>query len=85
MITTYLQGLRHRFAATPVRIVAILPGVVDTKMTESMPTGPLFVVAKDIVKALSTGRDVVYTPWFWRYIMLIIRWLPWHVFKRLNI
>ena len=85
MITTYLQGLWHRFAATPVRIVAILPGMVDTKMTESMPKGPLFVVAKDIVKALSTGRDVVYTPWFWRYIMLIIRLIPERIFKKMSV
>lgn len=89
LVTTYLQGLRHRFSATPVRIVTILPGMVDTKMTEDMPKGPLFsapeTVAEDIVRALGSNRDVVYTPWFWRYIMMIIRSLPWPIFKRLNV
>jgi hypothetical protein len=29
------------------------------------------------------GRDIVYTPWYWRYVMLIIRLIPEPIFKRL--
>jgi len=32
-----------------------------------------------------SGRDVAYFPWFWRYIMLIIRHIPERIFKRMNI
>jgi hypothetical protein len=30
-------------------------------------------------------RNVIYTPFFWRYIMLIIRNIPEPIFKKLKI
>ena len=42
-------------------------------------------VAGDIVKAIDKGRDVVYTPGYWRYIMWVIRLIPESLFKRLSI
>jgi short-subunit dehydrogenase len=55
-------------------------------MTQNMPKGPLWSsperVAKDIVKAVARGRGEIYTPWFWRYIMWIIRGLPDRVFHK---
>ena len=46
-------------------------------MTASFTKGPLWSrpekVAEDIVRALERGFGVVYTPWFWRWIMAIIR------------
>jgi len=79
-VSTFLAGLRHRLAATDVRVIDIRPGFVDTPMTAAFDKGPLWAqpekVAADIVRAIETGRAVVYTPWFWRYIMLIIRNLP---------
>ena len=37
------------------------------------------------LKVVGTGRRIVYTPWFWWPIMMIIRHLPWFVFRRLKI
>jgi len=31
------------------------------------------------------GEAVVYVPWFWRYIMLIICHIPERVFKKLSL
>ena len=87
----FLEGLQHKYAATPVRIVRVKPGFVDTPMTAAIEGkgGPLWAtpdrVAGDIVRAVSRGRRVVYTPWFWWVIMMIIRHLPWFVFRRLKI
>ena len=55
-------------------------------MTASFTKGPLWArperVAKDIVRALDSGFGVVYTPWFWRWIMAIIRLVPERIFVR---
>jgi short-subunit dehydrogenase len=41
--------------------------------------------AADIAKAIQRRRDVIYTAFFWRYIMLIIRSIPEWLFKRLKL
>ena len=38
-----------------------------------------------IARSLSRPEDIVYVPWFWRYIMWIIRMIPEPVFKRLKL
>jgi decaprenylphospho-beta-D-erythro-pentofuranosid-2-ulose 2-reductase len=40
-------------------------------------------IAPGIVRAIEGSSDVVYLPWFWRWIMLIVRLIPERVFKRL--
>lgn len=85
-----LEGLAQKYAGTAVRIITVKPGFVDTPMTAGIAKGgPLWAspdrVAADIERAVAKGRRVVYTPWFWWPIMLIIRHLPWFVFRRLKI
>jgi short-subunit dehydrogenase len=88
-LSLYLQGLRNRLFASGVRVITIKPGFVDTAMTYGLPG--LFLVAsphdigKRIVAALDKSADVVYLPWFWRYIMLIIKHVPEPIFKRMKL
>lgn len=88
-LSLYLQGLRNRLFASGVRVITVKPGFVDTAMTYGMPR--LFLVASPqyigerIVLALGKSADVIYLPWFWRYIMLIIKSIPEVVFKRLKL
>jgi short-subunit dehydrogenase len=42
-------------------------------------------VARACLAAGRAGREVVYVPWFWRWIMLVIRAIPERIFKRLNL
>jgi len=85
----FLQGLRNRLAATNVHVMTVKPGFVDTPMTEGLEG--LFLVASpeavanDIVKAFNKKKDILYTPWFWRYIMLIIKNIPERIFKKLKL
>jgi short-subunit dehydrogenase len=85
-VTRFLQGLRHRLHAFGVQVVDIRPGFVDTPMTASFPKGPLWAtparVAQDIERALDRGVAELYTPWFWRWIMLVVRMLPMSIFHR---
>ena len=88
-LSLYLQGLRNRLFVSGVRVITIKPGFVDTAMTFGL--SGLFLVASPqnvgerIVGALGKSADVVYLPWFWRYIMLIIKHIPEPIFKRLKL
>lgn len=88
-ITTFLQGLRNRLCPAGVSVTTIKPGFVDTPMTRHLPKGPLFAsaasVGSRIHRAMERGESVVYTPWFWRFIMLVIQHIPETVFKRLRL
>jgi len=67
----------------------VKPGFVDTPMTANLPKNPLFAsperVAKDIVRAIDQKKCVLYTPWFWRWIMLLIQWIPEPIFRKLKL
>lgn len=88
-LNTMLEGLRGRLREHGVSVINIKPGMVDTPMTAHLQRSPLFAdkqsVALDITKAILRGKSTtIYTPWFWRYIMLVIRALPPAVMDRLN-
>jgi decaprenylphospho-beta-D-erythro-pentofuranosid-2-ulose 2-reductase len=89
MVTTFTSGLRQRLTSRGVNVVTIKPGFVDTPMTASFKKGLLWAqpntVAKQIVKAIDQKKSVVYTPGFWRWIMLIIQHIPNVVFKRIKL
>lgn len=88
-VTAFLSGLRQRLGRHGVNVVTIKPGFVDTPMTQDFKKGPLWAqpasVAHGIVKAIDRRRSVVYLPWFWEVIMLIIRSIPEAVFKRVQL
>jgi len=54
-----------------------------------MKKGLLFAqprkVGKGIYQAMMKGKEVVYLPWFWRPIMMIIKSIPESVFKKVSI
>jgi decaprenylphospho-beta-D-erythro-pentofuranosid-2-ulose 2-reductase len=85
-LSNFASGLRHRLFSKGVRVITIQPGFVDTPMTTKFEKSPLWVgaerIAVDIERALERGFGVVYTPWFWRWIMLLIRHLPEQLFIR---
>lgn len=88
--TAYLSGLRHRLCKAGVNVLTVKPGFVNTKMTEGMDlpeklTAQPAEVARDIYKAQQKGKAVLYTKWFWKYIMMIIIHLPDFVFKKTNL
>lgn len=87
-VSAFLEGLRGRMAASGVSVVDIRPGFVDTPMTADIPKNPLFASAADVgqrvYRAICRGEDVVYTPWFWRWIALLLQCIPRAIFKRLN-
>ncbi len=85
-VTQFASGLRARMAKCGIAVVTIKPGVVDTPMTSGIKKGPLTAkaekVGRRIYVAMLKGEDVVYTPWFWGPIMLVIRTIPEGIFKK---
>jgi decaprenylphospho-beta-D-erythro-pentofuranosid-2-ulose 2-reductase len=88
-VTAFTSGLRQRLYPKGVRVVTIKPGFVSTPMTAAFKKGALWAtaasVAADIERAMDRGNAVIYTPWFWRPIMWIIRSVPETAFRRLRL
>jgi len=90
LVTRYAQGLQHRLAASAVRVVLIKPGPTDTPMTahlksQGVALAPVAAVAARITGAIARGSLVCHAPAKWSLIMLVIRHLPWFVFRKMDI
>lgn len=88
--TAYLSGLRNYLFQFGVHVLTVQPGFVKTKMTEGLPlpkpvTAMPEQVATDIYNAYKKKKNVIYTLWMWRWIMLIIKTIPEGIFKRLKL
>ena len=89
-LTAYLSGLRNRLYDAQVHVLTVKPGFVATKMTEHIVlpeklTAQPKEVAKDIYNAQQKGKNVLYTKWIWRWVMLIIKMIPEWTFKGMSI
>lgn len=89
-LTAYLSGLRSRMFKSGVNVLTIKPGFVNTPMTYGMPLPKPLVaspekVGGDIYKAMVAGKSVIYTPFYWRFIMAIVKAIPEFIFKKLKI
>ena len=89
-IESYASGVRAKLFRRKVHVLIVKPGFVATAMTANLNLPALLTasaerVALDIQRAIDIRKNILYTPWFWIYIMLIIRWLPEPMFKRLKL
>jgi decaprenylphospho-beta-D-erythro-pentofuranosid-2-ulose 2-reductase len=88
--TAYLSGLRNRLFRNGVHVLTVKPGFVYTRMTDNLPLPALLTatpdqVASDIYRAVLKKTNVIYTRWFWRWIMLLIRNIPEPIFKKMKL
>jgi short-subunit dehydrogenase len=87
-VAAYCSALRQRLTRSGVGVLLVKPGFVDTPMTAALPKGRLWAapetVAEKIVTAVDRRRTTVYVPWFWRWIMLVVRSIPESVFRRMR-
>jgi hypothetical protein len=88
-VNVFLSGIRNDIGSDTIRIMTIKPGFVSTPMTAHLKQSFLFVkpdfIAKEVIRGIEQGIDVMYIPSFWRLIMMIIRALPEKIFMKLNI
>lgn len=88
-LNIFLQGLRNRLSPQNITVLTVKPGFMDTAMTYGRQG--MFLIAspqkvgKAIVEAVDSRKNVIYVPWFWRLIMMIICAIPESLFKRLKL
>lgn len=82
------EGMALKLAARGVKVLVVKPGFVDTKMTAVFSKGLLWASAAEvggmIAAAVKAGRSgTIYTPGWWRLIMLVVKFAPGFVVRRM--
>jgi len=86
-LSTYLEALDHKFHSAGLSVLCVKPGFVRTGMTAGLKAPPFAgepgQVAREVVRAMDRNKPVLYTPSIWRLVMLVIRWLPRFVMRKI--
>lgn len=87
-LVSFYESLRHRYSNRELRVQLYQPGFLATNLTHGMdlpmrPTDPA-AVARKVVSRLSRGSSLRYVPTKFTLIALIVRSLPWFLFRRMR-
>ena len=87
-LATYLEALRNRLTRYGVNVLTVKPGFVKTDMLAAAQRVMFPITAEkaadDIYRAIRARKQQVYTPWFWSWIMFVIRNMPSILFRRMS-
>jgi short-subunit dehydrogenase len=87
-LSRYLEALDHKFRSQGLATIDIKPGFVKTGMTAGLKPPPFAgepeAVAARVIRAIERREPLVYTPFPWRWVMLLIRHLPRFVMRRIG-
>lgn len=88
LLSTLGEGMALSLKDKGVKVLVVKPGFVDTKMTAAFRKSALWASAADvagaITKAVKAGRSgVLYTPRFWQFIMLVVKFAPGFIVRRM--
>jgi decaprenylphospho-beta-D-erythro-pentofuranosid-2-ulose 2-reductase len=85
----FYLGLGEALREYGVRVLVIRPGQVRTRMSAHLKEAPLTVdkeqVANLAVSAAAKGKELVWAPPTFRYVMMILRHIPRPIFRKLPI
>ncbi|MGJ7908959.1 decaprenylphospho-beta-D-erythro-pentofuranosid-2-ulose 2-reductase [Actinopolyspora sp. H202] len=83
----FYTGLTEALRPSGIKVTVVRPGHVKSKMTEGLKEAPLAQtpeqVAEIVVNSVRKGRELVWAPAQFRYVMSVLRHLPRAVFRRL--
>lgn len=87
-LESYCHSLQHAAFGSKLSIEILRPGYVDTGMTFGkkllFPVVSAESVAKIITAALRSPKRLRYAPFYWRFIVMALRSLPWRIYARLG-
>jgi short-subunit dehydrogenase len=87
-LSSYLEGLDHRFHSAGLSVLCVKPGFVKTGMTAGLKPPPFAgepqKVARDVVRAMDRRKTLLYTPRIWGLILFVIRRLPRFVMRKIG-
>lgn len=85
----FYLGLSEALREYGVRVLVIRPGQVRTRMSAHIKEAPLTVdkeyVANLAVTASAKGKELVWAPAAFRYVMMVLRHIPRTIFRKLPI
>jgi decaprenylphospho-beta-D-erythro-pentofuranosid-2-ulose 2-reductase len=85
----FYLGLGEALKPFGVNVLVIRPGQVRTRMSAHVKEAPLTVdkeyVADLAVTASAKGKDLVWAPGAFRYVMMVLRHIPRPIFRKLPI
>ncbi len=85
----FYLGLSEALREFGVRVLVIRPGQVRTRMSAHVKEAPLTVdkeyVANLAVTAAAKGKELVWAPAAFRYVMMVLRHIPRSIFRKLPI
>ncbi|SNW20527.1 short chain dehydrogenase [Mycolicibacterium thermoresistibile] len=85
----FYLGLGEALREYGVRVLVIRPGQVRTRMSAHIKEAPLTVdkeyVANLAVTAAAKGKELVWAPGAFRYVMMVLRHIPRPIFRKLPI
>jgi decaprenylphospho-beta-D-erythro-pentofuranosid-2-ulose 2-reductase len=85
----FYLGLGEALREFGVHVLVIRPGQVRTRMSAHVKEAPMTVdkeyVADLAVTAAAKGKDLVWAPGAFRYVMMVLRHIPRPIFRRLPI
>jgi short-subunit dehydrogenase len=87
-LTSYLESLRNRLSRRGVHVLTVKAGFVKTDMLKAAQKVMFPITAEkaadDIYAAFKAKKQQIYTPWFWTWIMLVVRNIPSVIFRRMS-
>jgi decaprenylphospho-beta-D-erythro-pentofuranosid-2-ulose 2-reductase len=85
----FYLGLGEALREFGVRVLVIRPGQVRTRMSAHIKEAPLTVDKEDVaelaVNAAARGKELVWAPPAFRYVMIVLRHIPRAIFRKLPI
>lgn len=85
-LEVYARALRHELEPRGVHVSVIALGYVATSQSYGMrlmfPVAEPAAVAEYAIR-VAQGGGKHYYPWFWYWVVLLLRMLPWRVYLRL--
>lgn len=88
-LESYFESLRHALCATNIRVQFYVLGYLDTNLAfgveTSLPRAAPERLAQRVLRNLPLDFGSAFYPWFWRPVSLVLRALPWVIFRRLSL
>ena len=85
----FYLGLGEALREYGVRVLVIRPGQVRTRMSAHIKEAPLTVDKEDVaelaVTSAAKGKELVWAPPTFRYVMMVLRHIPRPIFRKLPI
>jgi short-subunit dehydrogenase len=87
-LESYFESLRHTLQKQRVLVQFYVLGYLQTNLSFGkktlLPKASVKKLSKKIIKNLNKKAGIQYYPHYWLWISIIIKKLPWFIFKRFN-